>query len=80
MTAKLEPVDSGVVAAALQTSLDSTGADALTQYARFGQRVRRRYPAEMAMLAPGIPSKADYAHMFAQLQPILRWQAWHQKS
>ena len=68
MTAKLDRVDSTVVTAAPQTGLDSTSADALAQYARFGQRVRRRYPGETGLLAPGIPSKADFAQMFTQLQ------------
>ena len=47
---------------------DSRHPDPLPEYARFGQRVRRRYPAEAALLAPGLPGMAAYQHMFAQLQ------------
>ncbi len=68
MTAKLDRVACGVVGAAPRSDLESQSTGTLAQYARFGQRVRRRYCAETAMLAPGIPSKADYAQMFAQLQ------------
>ena len=37
-------------------------------YPRFGQRIRRRYPAEMALLAAGLPDRARMADTCAQLQ------------
>ena len=30
-------------------------------YSRFGQRIRRRYPTEMALLAPGLPDRSSIA-------------------
>ncbi len=40
---------------------------ALSQYSRFGQRVRRRYPSERALLAAGLPSRASFEAVFNQL-------------
>ena len=37
-------------------------------YPRYGQRIRRRYPAEMALLAAGLPDRARMADTCAQLQ------------
>ncbi len=68
MTAKPERADAGVVAAPPTENQPDTAAAPLSEYARFGQRVRRRYPTEATLLAPGIPRKADYSHMFARLQ------------
>ena len=42
--------------------------DSLTQYPRFGQRVRRRYPIELAMLPPGLPTRASFAALCADLE------------
>ena len=47
---------------------DSHHRDPLSEYARFGQRVRRRYPAEVALLDPGLPGRRAYQQMFARLQ------------
>ncbi len=70
MTAKLE--EGGLVAVAAQAQKHSgigslLAVPALSQYSRFGQRVRRRYQSERALLVAGLPSRATYAGVFDQL-------------
>ncbi|MEO8857984.1 MAG: bifunctional [glutamate--ammonia ligase]-adenylyl-L-tyrosine phosphorylase/[glutamate--ammonia-ligase] adenylyltransferase [Burkholderiaceae bacterium] len=47
----------------------STKSDlALTQYPRFGQRVRRRYHAQISLLPPGLPRRASFSSVCDRLQ------------
>jgi glutamate-ammonia-ligase adenylyltransferase len=41
------------------TALSTTGLSALSAHSRFVQRLRRRYPAELALLPAGAPRRAD---------------------
>jgi [glutamine synthetase] adenylyltransferase / [glutamine synthetase]-adenylyl-L-tyrosine phosphorylase len=72
MTAKQASIDArGEAAAPLAVpaaSPQSALAPALAQYSRFGQRIRRRYPEDVALLGRGMPGKADCAHMVARLR------------
>jgi glutamate-ammonia-ligase adenylyltransferase len=70
MTGKLEEGDLGAVAMLAGEHAGSGALLALpplSAYSRFGQRVRRRYPSECAMLEAGLPARAACASMFARL-------------
>ena len=41
------------------TVTDVTVSEALSQFPRFGQRVRRRYQAQLSLLAPGLPTRSS---------------------
>lgn len=47
---------------------DSTAPLGLAGHSRFVQRIRRRYPAELALLAPGLPDAAALTTLVARLQ------------
>ncbi len=70
MTGKLEQGGLEAVAT-LAREHAGTGAllalPALSEYSRFGQRVRRRYPSECALLAAGLPARPAYESMLARL-------------
>ncbi len=68
MTATIEPGDAGADASSLLNTPDTDTVSALSHYPRFGQRVRRRYPAERALLAPGMPSRAAYDSVLQRLR------------
>ena len=44
-----------VALASLDDSVDEKGA--LSSHSRFAQRLRRRYTSELALLAPGMPTR-----------------------
>ncbi len=67
MTAKFEEGGPGAVAAAAEDASELRGVTALSTYSRFGQRVRRRYPNERALLTVGLPTRAAYETMLGQL-------------
>jgi glutamate-ammonia-ligase adenylyltransferase len=71
MTASHPPGSTGADAIAQNASLTPVSAlssPPLSDYSRFVQRVRRRYPAELSLLPPGEPSRAHMAQAFAALR------------
>ena len=46
----------------------ATGAQLLSGFSRFGQRLRRRYGVELAMLAPGAPNRAEMQRTYEALR------------
>jgi glutamate-ammonia-ligase adenylyltransferase len=49
------------------TKVDTPGAYARADHSRFVQRVRRRYPAELTLLAPGVPDVASITALVQRL-------------
>ncbi|MCW5644148.1 MAG: bifunctional [glutamate--ammonia ligase]-adenylyl-L-tyrosine phosphorylase/[glutamate--ammonia-ligase] adenylyltransferase [Burkholderiaceae bacterium] len=70
MTAKLEEGGLGAVAVQAQNPSGNAAlvvSPALSEYSRFGQRIRRRYEAERALLDAGVPSRAACESLFGKL-------------
>jgi glutamate-ammonia-ligase adenylyltransferase len=67
MTAKSEPGRVGAVATEGWKQAAGPGVPVLSDYPRFGQRIRRRYPAERALLPDGLPGRAAYRATFDRL-------------
>ncbi len=68
MTAKLDPVATGTVAALARELRPIDTAPAWSDYPRFGQRIRRRYGTELALLGQDRPGHAVYPALFARLR------------
>ncbi len=45
----------------------ATGLGNTSSYSRFAQRIRRRYPAQMALLGPGLPDQAGISGLYSAL-------------
>ena len=68
MTAKLDHNADRTVAMSSHESPASTAAPSLSDYPRFGQRIRRRYAAELPLLGNDRPGHAVYPSLFAHLR------------
>ena len=67
MTAKPAQGDAGAAATQGRDDAAVPGTPALSDYPRFGQRIRRRYPVERAVLPDGLPGRAAYRVTFDRL-------------
>lgn len=68
MTAKPDQSGYGAVALRAPPQQPADQAQRLSAYPRFGQRVRRRYQAELALLGPDLPGRAVYPALLERLQ------------
>ena len=62
--------DLGAAGADIEPGLDrgdGSANDALTQFPRFGQRVRRRYQTQLSLLPPGLPGRSSFASLCENL-------------
>ena len=68
MTAKLDQDAIGTIAISSHESPSCGSTQSLSNYSRFGQRIRRRYAAELHLLGTDRPGHAVYPAVFAHLR------------
>ncbi|MEO6103678.1 MAG: hypothetical protein ABIP44_08585, partial [Pseudoxanthomonas sp.] len=58
----------GATAAAMPQAANGVPQEGPADHSRFGQRVRRRYPDELALLPAGLPGRSQFQDLCAELQ------------